>query len=491
MLIPVLYAISIAVLLMYGLNLLWLAHGFVRHDRVHEADDEIDGLDFPVPVPIVTVQLPLYNERYVVDRLIDACAQLDYPLHKLEIQVLDDSTDETVALVAGRVEYWRNHGRDVVHIRRSDRSGFKAGALERGLAISRGEFVAIFDADFVPPQGFLKSTLPQFNDPQIGMVQARWSYLNRASSFLTRLQALSLDAHFAVEQFVRNRVGCFINFNGTAGIWRRSCIVDAGGWQGDTLTEDLDLSYRAQLRGWKFKFLPSVEAPSELPIDMNALRTQQFRWTKGSIQTVKKIARDLVRKGQDTKSIVEGLIHLTSHMVFPFVILAALLHAPLVYMKSSGAAPVELYFAAMSLGLFALAGVFLVQLFAQRSLYPDWVERMRFFPMFIAGSLGLSINNTLAIADALIGRESPFVRTPKLNSSSDGADARRWWQSAYARVNVPTVAVLEIVMAAYCLGGLVVVISLGEWVAAPFQALFTAGFGLVGIYNVYQVADAR
>jgi cellulose synthase/poly-beta-1,6-N-acetylglucosamine synthase-like glycosyltransferase len=487
--IPALYALSVGVLVVYGLNLLWLAFEALRPACDDVATDR--GAQSSMnPRPMVTVQLPLFNERYVAERLIDACAHLDYPRDRFEIQVLDDSTDDTSAIVAERSVYWSERGVQIQHVRRPDRAGFKAGALQHGLDLASGSLIAIFDADFVPPANFLKVTVPHFSGSQVGMVQSRWAYLNRDSSVLTRLQALSLDAHFAVEQVARSRSGCFINFNGTAGIWRKSCIEDSGGWHADTLTEDLDLSYRAQLKGWRFKFLGTLESPSELPVAINDLRAQQFRWTKGAIQTARKTVRSLIRNAPNARIRAEGLIHLTSHLVFPFVLLAGILHAPLSYMKTTVGSPGELYFWVTGVGLLAFVGFFSSQVVAQRALHPDWLKRLALFPLFLAGSVGFSVNNTLAVADALTGRQSPFRRTPKLGLS-EKSPTRTWSRSSYASRRLPPIVLAEIVLALYSAGGLVLVLSLGDWSAIPFQIFVTAGFGLVSIYSLLQVAGAR
>ena len=481
--IAVLYALAMAVLLVYGLNLLWLVLGYARHDRLRPgpvpAADAVPAPD--ASWPAVTVQLPLYNEALVAARLLDACAALDYPRHLLEIQVLDDSTDETTAIVARRVARWKARGVPFVHVRRAHREGYKAGALAAGLRLAKGSLIAIFDADFVPPPDFLRRVVPCFDDPAVGMAQARWEHLNAAAGFLTRVQALGLDAHFAVEQRVRSRLGCFMNFNGTAGLWRRTCIEAAGGWQGDTLTEDLDLSYRAQLAGWTFRYVPDVEVPAELPADMGALRTQQFRWAKGAVETSRKLLRPLWQSRQPRRVKLEGTLHLTAHVVFPFVLLAALLHAPLLLQAHRGHGPGPLYFAVMALGLAGFAGFCLAHLFAQRDLYPDWGRRLRYLPVFIAGTMGLSLSNTQAVWQALRGRRSAFVRTPKLS----GRPAA--WAHRYAATRLPAVAYLEALLFVYCLAGLGVVVGLGDWAAVPFQALFACGFGLVGAANLQQL----
>ncbi|NBC17398.1 MAG: glycosyltransferase [Bacteroidetes bacterium] len=481
-----LYAIAMAVLLLYGLNLLWMAAMYARQDRLRPGPVP-DPDDLPHPDrswPTVTVQLPLYNEAHVVERLIDACAALRYPRRRLEIQVLDDSTDETVGLAARRVRYWQERGLDIVHIHRTDRTGYKAGALQNGLRFARGTFIAIFDADFLPTRDFLQRMIPAFDDADVGMVQARWGHLNADGSLLTQIQAFGLDAHFAIEQYVRNRAGCFMNFNGTAGVWRRDCIEDAGGWDGDTLAEDLDLSYRAQLNGWRFKYMTDVEVPAELPVDMNALRAQQFRWTKGAAETARKLLGRLWRSEQPSRVKWEGTLHLTAHIVFPFVILAAALHAPLLVLENLGRGPGAIYFALMGFGLLGFLGFFLAQLFAQRALYPDWSRRLLYFPFFMAGSMGMAVNNTRAIAQALLGKRTAFVRTPKYSDAGTGTGS--WWRSRYADTRIPPVMWIEAGLAAYCLVGLVVIAAFGEWAAVPFQAFFALGFGLVTAYNIRQ-----
>lgn len=482
----VLYALAMVVLLAYGLNLLWLAMRYARKDRLIPGavpdPDEVPEPD--ASWPEVTVQLPVYNEALVVERLIDACAQLRYPRQRLEIQVLDDSTDETTVLAAQRVEHWRARGIDMVHIHRLNREGYKAGALQNGLRLARGEFLALFDADFIPQEDFLQRVIPVFEHTELGMVQTRWGHLNADTSLLTQIQAYGLDAHFAVEQYVRNQAGWFMNFNGTAGVWRRQCIEEAGGWQGDTLAEDLDLSYRAQLEGWSFRYLHELEVPAELPVDINALRSQQFRWTKGAAETAKKVMKRLWKSSQPWGVKIEGTVHLTAHIVFPFVALAALLHAPLLMLEQAGQGPGDLYFALMGFGLLGFVGFFLAQLFAQRSLYPDWGRRALFFPLFMVGSMGMALNNTRAVVQALRGKRSAFVRTPKYNEDAEGKQP--WWKSNYADTRIPTVVWLEALLAVYCLVGLVVIAIQGAWAAVPFQAFFALAFSLVTVYNVQQ-----
>jgi len=480
------YAVGMAVLLLYGLNLLWMALFHARHERLFPgaAPDPNAIPEFDETWPVVTVQLPLYNEAYVAERLIDACAHLSYPNRRLEIQVLDDSTDHTSVLVARRVRHWKTRGLDITHLHRTHREGFKAGALKNGLTRARGSLIAVFDADFIPPTDFLLRTVPPFRDPSVGMVQTRWGHLNAQRSILTQIQAFGLDMHFALEQRVRSLAGCFINFNGTAGIWRLATIQDAGGWQSDTLTEDLDLSYRAQLRGWQFRYLPQVEVPAELPVGISALRSQQFRWTKGAAQTSLKILGPLWRSDRSKRIKVEGTLHLTAHIIFPFVAIVAALHAPLLFLENVGRGPGPLFFSLMGLGLIGFVGFFLAQLFAQRALYPDWYKRMALFPVFMAGSMGLALNNTRAIFQALRGKQSPFVRTPKYDKA-DRVTTNRIHLN-YDAVRLPFIVWLEAFMTLYCLAGLAVTVYFNEWAAVPFQATFALGFGLISVFNVDQ-----
>jgi cellulose synthase/poly-beta-1,6-N-acetylglucosamine synthase-like glycosyltransferase len=486
----VLYAIGVLALLVFGLNLFVLAVGFARNDRQTAGRvPEPDSCETPDESwPVVTVQLPVYNEALVVAGLIDACAQLDYPPPLMEIQVLDDSTDETSHIAARRVLHWRRRGVDIAHIRRPARTGYKAGALENGLTLARGELIAIFDADFLPATDFLRRMVPSFRNRRIGMVQARWSHQNAKRSLLTRLQAFGIDEHFAVEQRVRNLMGWFMNFNGTAGIWRRTCIDDAGGWRADTLTEDLDLSYRAQLKGWKFVYRPDVTVPAEIPDDMNAFRAQQFRWTKGAAQTATLMLPKLWRSSSPTGVKLQGTFHLTAHFVYPFILLLALLHAPLLWLNHVGGFAGDTYFAALGIGLLGFAGFFVSQLLAQRELYADWSRRMLLFPVFMSASAGLAVSNGRGIFEALLRRESPFVRTPKRLS---GEPETRLIVTRYRDTSIPIVAYVEVVLALYSLAGLVLTLRIGAWVAVPFQLVFVVGFGLVAAFTFIDALGAR
>jgi cellulose synthase/poly-beta-1,6-N-acetylglucosamine synthase-like glycosyltransferase len=468
------YIAALSILFIFG------SHGFImifyylkfRHKNVPL---EMDLRQHPV----VTVQLPIYNEMYVVRRLIDAACALMYPKENLEIQVLDDSTDQTVEVVAAHVEQYRKLGFQIEHIRRRSREGYKAGALRYGLQKARGEFIAVFDADFVPRNDFLLKTLTQFTDPRVGMVQTRWEHINAGYSLLTRTQAMALDGHFVIEQSVRNKAGFFINFNGTAGIWRRTCIEDAGNWQADTLTEDLDLSYRAQLRGWKFVYLNNVTSPAELPSEINALKSQQFRWTKGAIETARKILPAVWKSPLPLKVKIQATFHLTNNLVFPFILVAGILNVPLVFIKHSGA--YDQYFTFMSVFVFAFIGSFLFYLFSQKDVHADWQRRLLMFPLFMAGSMGFAVNNTRAVLEGLFRKKSEFVRTPKY-SIKDRGDS--WVGKKYAPMKISGTVVIEMLLAIYCLFGVASSIYFLEIAAVPFQLLFFSGFTFVSVMSL-------
>ena len=476
------YIFSLTVLFVFG------SHGFIMiyyylkyRSKKSQAVGEI------TTYPVVTVQLPVYNELYVVGRLIDASCTMVYPKEKLEIQVLDDSTDQTVEVVAKYVEKYKRQGFDIKQIRRTNRVGYKAGALKEGLAIARGEYVAIFDADFVPRQDFLLKTIPHFmSDAKVGMVQTRWEHLNSEYSLLTRTQAMALDGHFVIEQSVRNKVGFFINFNGTAGVWRKSCIEDAGNWQADTLTEDLDLSYRAQLRGWKFKYLNNVTSPAELPSEINALKSQQFRWTKGAIETARKILPIVWRSKLPLGIKIHATFHLTNNLVFPFIVIAGVLNVPLVFIKHEGL--YDPYFTFMSVFVFAFLGSFFFYLFSQKDVYADWRRRLFLFPLFMAGSMGFAVNNSRAVLEGLFKKKSEFVRTPKY-SIKDKKDS--WTDKKYVPMKISSTVVIEIVLAIYCLFGVASSLYFLEIAAVPFQLLFFLGFTFVSVMSLKHAWVAR
>lgn len=418
--------------------------------------------------PAVTVQLPVFNERFVVERLIEAAAQLDWP--DLEIQVLDDSTDETTELAASAVERLREQGVEITLIRRVDRSGFKAGALEVGQARARGEFLAVFDADFVPQPDFLRRAMPYFRDG-VGMVQARWGHLNEEDSWLTRLQAILLDGHFVIEHTARQRSGRWFNFNGTAGVWRAATIRDAGGWHHDTLTEDLDLSYRAQLAGWDFVYLPDLVVPAELPPSMVAFKSQQHRWAKGSIQTLRKLVRPLLQQDIAGPVRLEALVHLTNNLAYPLVIVLTLLTPLAVWVRSRHIESTLLF----DLVVFTLAtvGVGLFYGCSQWAVHEDWRQRLVRIPAVMALGIGMAVNQTRAVFEALLGHESPFVRTPKFG------DAQRSYSLGTAGLPL-----LEITFGVYHLLGMGWAIDQGYWPSVPIQLLFACGFLAVGLSSL-------
>lgn len=446
----------------------------------------------PAVWPSVTVQLPIYNEMYVVSRLIDAVASFDYPSAQLEIQVLDDSTDETVDIIAQKVKFYQDAGINIKHIRRPERKGFKAGALAYGLELAQGAFIAIFDADFLPAPDFLKKTIPHFNLQKVGVVQTRWGHVNKDYSLLTRLQAFGLDGHFTIEQGGRSHAGSFINFNGTGGVWRKTCIEDAGGWNDDTLTEDLDLSYRAQLRGWQFRYLEEVEAPAELPILMPAIKSQQFRWNKGAAECARKHIFRIFKRQSERKLLwinkVHALLHLFNSSVFLFLLLAALLSVPMLYVKEENP-QFDIFF--------RLGGIFIIGFFSIGLFY--WIANQRVsktntlkyylihYPLFLTVTMGLSLHNALAVAEGLLGFKSPFLRTPKFNVTNA---KEKWHKNKYANAKINPIVILETLLALYFIYGIYAGIHLGDFGLILFHLMLALGFGTVAYYSFRQVKYA-
>ncbi|GAA3997593.1 glycosyltransferase [Hymenobacter fastidiosus] len=474
----VLYGLCLAFILGFSLAQLHLTRLARRAYRQMPA-----GVPGPMAAgqwPRVTVQLPVYNELYVVERVIDAMAALDYPADRLHIQVLDDSTDDTVTLAAARIAHHRARGLRIDHVRRTDRQGFKAGALGHGMQQTDGEFVAIFDADFLPEPDFLRRTIPYFAEPGVGVVQTRWTHLNEQDSLLTKLQAFGLNAHFLVEQVGRTAGGHFINFNGTGGVWRSTCIADAGGWQSDTLTEDLDLSYRAQLRGWRIHYLPLVAAPAELPAAMDALRSQQFRWNKGGAETARKHLGSVLRSGVAPSTKVHATFHLLNSTVFIAILLMAVLSVPLIFAREH-LPEFKPVFQLASLFLLALAPLVYYYFTAWRLAEPTapWREFVPRFLLFLAMSMGLSLHNALAVLAGLAGRKSAFIRTPKL-----GLGKQVQWQQRYRTGGLDGRTVLEGLLTLYFLFGLGAGLYFGNLGLLPLHLLLTTGFGLVFYYSV-------
>jgi len=413
-----LYYLVLGTLAAYGLHRLLLVREYLKREYSRKGVERAA----PSPTgrwPVVTVQLPIYNERYVAERLIEAVSRLDYEADRLEIQVLDDSSDDTAEVVRAAVEAQRRRGVDIVHLHRSDRSGYKAGALEAGQKVAKGELLAVFDADFVPPADFLRRTVPHFRDPQIGMVQARWGHLNRNDSLLTRIQAMLLDGHFVIEHAARHTSGCLFNFNGTAGVWRRRTIDEAGGWQHDTLTEDLDLSYRAQLCGWRFHYLSDLVVPAELPIDIDSFKSQQHRWAMGSIQTCRKLLVKVMRAPLSLRAKLEAFVHLTANSTYLLMVLLSLLVFPAMVFRQGDEAWKVL---AIDLPLFAAAtlalGAFFLVSQREEGGEPSAAAALGRLPALMALGIGLAVNNTRAVVSGWRVRGGVFNRTPKYRSGA-------------------------------------------------------------------------
>lgn len=467
------YLLCTLLLSVYGFNSLLLVALYLQHRR--------DASPDPAPGeawPPVTVQLPIYNELHTVERLVQAAASMDYPRDLLEIQVLDDSTDQTRVLASRVVARLREQGSNVVHVTRPTREGFKAGALAVGTARAKGELLAIFDADFLPQPDFLHRVVPHFRDPTVGCVQARWGHLNRQYSLLTEAQALGVDGHFLVEQTARSRAGLFINFNGTAGIWRRTCIQDAGGWRADTLTEDLDLSYRAQLRGWRIHYLPDVVVPAELPAQVGAFKRQQARWAQGSIQTAMRLVGPLVRSDQPWAVKLEGIIHLTGYLVHPLMLAMVLLTVPLNVRQSWVLATTPWL-------VVAAVGPPLLYAVAEVSTGRQWIKHLRALPLLVLLGTGIALSNARAVLNAILGRQHAFQRTPKF-ALRDMGD--RWVHSRYA-LDLDALVWGELGMAAFALA--VVIVSRVDQGTVPWMLLYAAGFAYVAVVSLVQAVERQ
>jgi cellulose synthase/poly-beta-1,6-N-acetylglucosamine synthase-like glycosyltransferase len=470
------YFFVLSILGLYGWHRYYIVYHYMKNkDRVPGPPPEVDVW------PVVTIQLPIYNEMYVVDRLVDAVCAIDYPLDKLEIQVLDDSTDETRAIAELAVRRQAARGFDIKYLHRTDRLGYKAGALEAGLAAARGEFIAIFDADFVPPRDFLRRTVPYFEQPRLAVVQARWGHLNQNYSLLTRVQAVLLDGHFVLEHGSRNRSGCFFNFNGTAGVWRRIAITDAGGWQHDTLTEDLDLSYRAQLRGWQFLFLPDLVTPAEVPVEMNAFKSQQHRWAKGSIQTCRKLLPYILMADLPLKVKVEAFFHLTANFNYLLMIALSILMFPAMVVRYEMGWTEMLL---IDIPMFAAAtwSVFSFYLVSQREAYPDWKSRVKYLPIVMAIGIGLAVNNAKAVIEALMGQQSEFARTPKYGIERRNDD----WQHKKYHQSMPIQPFVELALGLYFTATVFYALANEIYGTLPFLMLFQFGFLYMGLTSILQ-----
>lgn len=479
----VIYTVALLYILLYCLMQLNLLH-YYRKNRKQNGFQVPPKVDRNDPdLPRVTVQLPIYNEYYVIERLIDHVAAFDYPKHKLEIHVLDDSTDETVELVKSKVAHYQSLGFNIQQIRRAKREGFKAGALRDAMPLATGELIAIFDADFLPRPDFLLATVHYFKNSEVGIVQSRWEHINRDYSLMTRLQAFHLDMHFTVEQKGREAANCLLQFNGTAGVWRKATIEDAGGWEADTLTEDLDLSYRAQLKGWRVHFLERLGAPSELPAEMNGFKSQQFRWSKGGAETARKMLPTIWKSHLNIRQKLHATLHLTGSSVFVFVFLSAILSVPLTFLAPHMEVDLT-YLTVIFVGLLSSVFVYFeanVHATLERN---SFVKRLfKFvvlFPTFIALTMGLSLHNTIAVIQGYWGRRSEFVRTPKFNIKGLGDSFKK---RKYLATRIPLTTVFEAILAIYFLLAII-----GEWLLFSnfvlYHLMLVMGFGYVSFYSI-------
>jgi cellulose synthase/poly-beta-1,6-N-acetylglucosamine synthase-like glycosyltransferase len=480
-----LYLIILPLLAVYGFHRSSLVYLYYRHkDKQPFEPGKFAEL------PAVTVQLPLYNEMYVVERLLEAVAAIRYPRDRFQIQVLDDSTDETCDICRNKIEQLivRYPDLDIEYVHRTDRTGFKAGALDNGLRTAKGELVMIFDADFVPNPDILDKTVHHFLDPKVAVVQCRWEHINRDFSALTEAQALMLNGHFVMEHAGRNRSGRFFNFNGTAGMWRRAAIVDAGGWHHDTLTEDMDLSYRAQLRGWRFVYLPDIAAPAELPVEMSAFKAQQFRWAKGSIQVARKLLPRILGSNASFAQKSEAFFHLTNNFAYPLLLLLSLLLLPnLMFRTTHGLREVliidlPLFFGTtLSIASFYITSEREVARMSGSTSHSTWGTLAQ-IPLVLSLGIGLCVNQTRAVIEAVFGRETEFVRTPK-----HGIRGKlETWSGKKYRAAKSLTPFLEIFMAAYFVVAVRIAVANGHYISVPFLLLFLFGFAYVGVLSVWQ-----
>jgi cellulose synthase/poly-beta-1,6-N-acetylglucosamine synthase-like glycosyltransferase len=479
MMIP--YFIVLFILALYGLHRYWLVYDYYAYSKNVPAA--------PPPVtewPRVTIQLPIFNERYVIERLVEAVSRFDYPAEMLDVQVLDDSTDETQEIARNCVEHFAAQGMPIAYIHRNNREGYKAGALENGLKIAQGQFIAIFDADFVPSPDFLRLTIPYFMNPRggsgIGMVQTRWTYLNTDYSLLTQVETILLDGHFVVEHGARSRRGTFFNFNGTAGVWRRKAIDQAGGWQHDTLTEDTDLSYRAQLKGWRFLYLPHIECPSELPVDMNGFKAQQARWAKGLMQTAKKILPKVFRANVPWHVKSEAFFHLTANISYPLMVLLSTMLLPAMIVRFYQGW-FQMLVIDLPLFLASTCSISSFYLVAQKELRPKtWYRTFLYLPFVMATGIGISVRNAQAVLEAIAGKKSEFARTPKYNiAGKNGSFAKKSYRN-----KAGWMPFAEILLGLYFALTVVYAVVNENYATVPFLLLFVWGYLYTGCMSLGQ-----
>ena len=479
----IIYSTALVLILMYALAQLNLLFNYLSAQKKNDSSPKFDFSNLD-EIPFVTIQLPVYNELYVMERLLENISKMEYPKNKLEIQVLDDSTDESFNTTATHIKTLQQSGLDIKHVVRDSRKNFKAGALKEGLKVAKGEFIAIFDADFLPKKDWLKRTIPFFKDTEVGVVQTRWAHINRDYSILTKVQAFALDAHFSLEQVGRNSKGHFINFNGTAGVWRKECIIDAGNWEGDTLTEDLDLSYRAQLKNWKFKYLEDVETPAELPVVISAARTQQFRWNKGGAENFRKMMwKVLKNQNISSKTKIHGLLHLLNSTMFLNVLIVGVLSIPMLYIKNEYA-HLKMYFYAMSFFVISTIIFFICYWFMFKKTYGNtlkgFVQYIVMFITFFSIAMGFSLHNSIAVLEGHFGKRSDFIRTPKFNINSLKDS---WKGNKYLKKNLSINVIFEGLLMLYFAFGMysafVVGDQGGDFGLFPFHLMLFLGFGYV------------
>lgn len=473
-----LYLVALTILGIYGahrgnLLMLYLKHRKNAPKALRKFEDS--------ELPTITIQLPTFNEMYVVERLLEGVARIDYPKDKLHLQVLDDSTDETTQIARAKVDELCERGFDADYVHRVDRTGYKAGALENGLKTAKGELVMVFDADFVPEPNIIRKMIDHFTDPKVGMVQARWGHINREYSVLTKCQSMMLDGHFVIEHIARNRSGRFFNFNGTAGIWRKQTIADAGGWQHDTVTEDMDLSFRAQIKGWRFVYVPEALAPAELPCEMNSFKTQQFRWAKGSAQTTKKLLGLVLKADIPWRVKMEVIFHLTNNFAYLFLVLLAMLQLPNMLIRRHMDHP-ELLLLDVPLFAATCGSICVFYLVTHRALYDNLWDAIKRLPLMMALGIGLSVNNARAVLEGLFGKDLEFVRTPKHGVSGKRDD----WKKKKYKASFPVHSLIELGFGLYFVVTIALAVVTGSWITIPFLVLFMIGFLYVGTLSFFQ-----
>jgi cellulose synthase/poly-beta-1,6-N-acetylglucosamine synthase-like glycosyltransferase len=473
------YFTVLSILSVYGAHRLWMLLLYYRYKN--ETPQPVGGPDF---LPRVTVQLALFNEVNVVERLLDHVVKMDWPRDRLEIQVLDDSTDDTVWVAQAVCRKYREEGFDIAYLHRANRTGYKAGALKEGLRSAKGEFVAMFDADFIPTVDFLRQAVPHFGDPRIAFVQGCWDHLNRDFSLLTQVQAILLDGHFVFEHTARHRSHAFFNFSGTAGMWRVSAIADAGGWQHDTITEDADLSYRAQLKGWRGVYLKDMVVPAELPVEVNAFKSQQHRWAKGNAQVIRKMMKTILFSKESLHTKAECWFHLTANCNYLLMVMLSVIMVPCMIFRAGTPAHILL----LTDGPFFLLNAVSVGLYfglSQREVYNNrnWTSRLKYIPALMSLGIGLCLNQTKAVLEGFFTDDIEFKRTPKLGVDENGNGARNRNARAY-KVPKSLLTFMELGFALYYFGAVLVSIYIRKWASVPFIWLFFSGYAYISFMSL-------